>query len=81
MLALSEDALWPPWRSSILSEGVMDKAPRDMWDYSVANIDDILVFSPTWDTHLQHLSSVFEAIRKAGLTTNRKKSNLGHTLV
>ncbi|KAJ8018861.1 hypothetical protein HOLleu_42921 [Holothuria leucospilota] len=37
-------------------------------------IDDIIVFSVTWEEHIQHLKKVLECLREAGLTTSIEKS-------
>ena len=36
-------------------------------------IDDILVFSKQFETHLGHVQEVLERLRKAGLTANTEK--------
>ncbi|KAK7595540.1 hypothetical protein V9T40_013365 [Parthenolecanium corni] len=36
-------------------------------------VDDLLIFSPDMDTHLEHLSLVFERIASANMTLNLKK--------
>ena len=41
----------------------------------VVFIDDICVFSATWEEHLQHLREVFTRLRKAGLRLNVLKSH------
>lgn len=46
-------------------------------DYAMAYIDNIIVFSPTWEAHLQHLRTVLEALREADLKANPTKSHLG----
>jgi len=44
------------------------------FDYcSGAYLDDIIIFSNTWEEHLKHLKLVFDRVRKAGLTLNLKK--------
>lgn len=60
---------------------VMDKALKGLQDCAVAYIDDILVFSPSWEAYLQHLRQALEALRHVALTANLKKSHLGHTWV
>jgi transposase InsO family protein len=58
------------------------------WKYALCYIDDILVFSKTFDQHLSHLSSVFARLREANLKLNPSKCNfaaekvhyLGHIL-
>ena len=36
-------------------------------------IDDILIFSATWEEHVQHIEEVLEALVRAGLTANPDK--------
>lgn len=43
-------------------------------------MDDILLFSPSWDTHLTYLQQVLDALR-AGLMVNLKKRKLGQETV
>ncbi len=51
-------------------------------------IDDIIVYSPDIQTHLQHLKQIFSSLHTAGLTLNLKKCKficssldyLGHTI-
>ena len=40
-------------------------------------IDDISVFSPSWDTHLQHLRHILEKLCSAGLTLQLPKCSFG----
>lgn len=42
--------------------------------FSAAYLDDIVIFSKTWNEHLTHLATVLQALRKAGLHINAKKS-------
>ena len=46
-------------------------------DFAAAYLDDLIVFSSTFDEHLAHLQTVFERLRKAGLTLKAKKCELG----
>ena len=43
------------------------------WKYCFVYLDDILVCSETFEDHLEHLKTVFERLRKAGLTLKPKK--------
>ena len=43
------------------------------WKHVLCYIDDILVFSKTFDDHLHHLSQVFEILRDAKLTLKPEK--------
>ena len=38
------------------------------WKSCYVYIDNILVFSKTWEEHLDHLQQLFDRLRKAGLT-------------
>ena len=58
---------------------LMDRVLRPHQAYSSAYIDDIIIFSGTWDQHLQHLEAVMGALRQADLTANAKKCQVGLT--
>lgn len=45
--------------------------------FVLAFFDDILVYSPTWEEHLQHLKSVLEKLRKNTLFAKRSKCQFG----
>ena len=40
---------------------------------SVAYLDDIIIFSNSWEEHLKYIKLVFNRIREAGLTLNKNK--------
>src|SRR5690606_6787802 len=55
-------------------ERMMDSVLRGLkWNTCLCYLDDILVFSSTFDDHLKRLREVFSALATAGLTLNRKK--------
>ena len=66
---------------SMLLKGIEGK-------YAVAYLDDILIFSDSFEAHLGHLDDVLRRLRKASLSLNRKKchfvqseiSYLGHII-
>ena len=43
--------------------------------FAFGYLDDILVFSPDMETHLQHLRTLFERLRKADLKLKEVKCN------
>jgi hypothetical protein len=57
-------------------------------DFLACFIDDVLVYSDTFEDHLKHLKLTFQAIESAGLKLNKEKSHffqrkvtfLGHTI-
>jgi len=44
-----------------------------MSDFAAAYLDDIVIFSSTWEEHLGHLEKVLERLQSAGLTVNSTK--------
>lgn len=52
---------------------LMDRTLKDVHACVVACIDDILIFSPTWEANLKHLRRVLDA----GVAANLKKIHLG----
>ncbi|XP_069835633.1 uncharacterized protein [Dendropsophus ebraccatus] len=49
--------------------------------FAVAYLDDIAVFSQTWEDHLSHLSQVLQRIQTAGLTIKPGKCQMAMTEV
>src|SRR5438046_9346289 len=43
------------------------------WDFALTYIDDIVIFSQTFDKHLKHCSLVLEALEQIGLTLEETK--------
>ncbi|XP_078797929.1 uncharacterized protein LOC144989406 [Oryzias latipes] len=52
---------------------LMDKVLQGCENFSAAYLDDVVIFSNTWENHLQHLRRVLDAIQQAGLTLNSEK--------
>ncbi|PAA74262.1 hypothetical protein BOX15_Mlig002146g53 [Macrostomum lignano] len=51
------------------------------WESVLTYIDDIIVFSRTFDEHLERLAEVFKRLRDAGLKLHKAKSAFGHRRV
>ena len=45
---------------------------------SAADIDDVIIFSPNWKTHIDHIRAVLDALRVARLTANPLTRVSGH---
>lgn len=45
--------------------------------YTLTYLDDIVVYSKTWEEHLHHLYRVFQQLHIAGLRVNPQKSKVG----
>ena len=47
----------------------------------VVYVDDIVVYSSAWETHLEQLCLLFSALRKAGLVVNLQKCQFAQSEV
>ncbi len=56
---------------------LMDEVLVECRDCANVYIDDILVVSGNWRSHVEHLERVLEALRKNGLTCKRSKCSFG----
>lgn len=52
---------------------LMDQVLPGLEGYAAAYLDDVIIFSSSWEEHLQHLKEVFQRIQLAGLTINSRK--------
>ncbi|KAL3967106.1 alpha-2-macroglobulin-like protein [Sarotherodon galilaeus] len=55
---------------------LMDHVLRDVSAFSAAYLDDVVVYSQSWEEHVIHLQKVLRSIRMAGLTINPKKCSI-----
>lgn len=55
----------------------MDQILRPHREYAPAYLDDIVIFSRDWESHLPKVQAVLNALRKAGFTINPAKCALG----
>ncbi|KAL3999724.1 growth arrest and DNA-damage-inducible protein [Sarotherodon galilaeus] len=55
---------------------LMDHVLRDVSAFSAAYLDDVVVYSQSWEEHVIHLQKVLHSIRMAGLTINPKKCSI-----
>ncbi|CAJ0924600.1 unnamed protein product [Ranitomeya imitator] len=56
---------------------LMDRVLRPHRQYASAYLDDIVIYSMDWETHLQKVQAVIDDLRDAGLTANPKKCHIG----
>jgi hypothetical protein len=49
-----------------------------LWIFTLVYIDDIVVYSKTFEDHLKHVDLVLKAIAKAGITLSPPKCHLGY---
>ncbi|XP_077334566.1 uncharacterized protein LOC143975892 [Lithobates pipiens] len=60
---------------------VMNDLLEGLETFAVAYLDDIAVFSPTWEEHLVHLSQVLDQLTAANLTVKPSKCQIAMTNV
>jgi hypothetical protein len=49
-----------------------------LWIFALVYIDDIVIYSKTFEDHLEHVDKVLQAITKPGLTLSPKKCNFAY---
>ena len=67
---------------------MVDRLLDGLGAFVSAYMDDVIIFSCTWNDHLHHITSVLDRIHKAGLTVKKRKCQfamaecgyLGHTV-
>ena len=47
------------------------------WQFCLTYIDDVVIWSHSWDEHLTHIGTVLSCIQAVGLTLDEKKCNWG----
>ncbi|CAM5089952.1 unnamed protein product [Natator depressus] len=56
---------------------LVDQLLRGMESFAVANIDDICVFSQTWEDHVSHVRQVLDQLQETGLVIKAEKCKVG----
>ena len=56
---------------------LMDRVIRDKGGFARTYLDDLVIFSSSWEDHLDHLSQIFQRLEDAGLTTKLRKCQFG----
>ena len=52
---------------------------RDLKAFAAAYLDDIVIYSKSWDEHVAHLRLVFETLRKHKIAISQNKTRLAQT--
>ncbi|XP_041440518.1 uncharacterized protein LOC121400717 [Xenopus laevis] len=55
----------------------MDKILKPHRQWAAAYLDDVIIHSPDWDSHLPRVQAVLDALQMAGFTANPKKCAIG----
>ena len=67
--------------SSATFQSLVDTVLRDRTQYCKQYIDDICIYSDTWEEHLVHLDTVLTKLEEAGLTIKPSKSKVAYSEV
>lgn len=57
---------------------MMDKVRTGYEDFADSFIDDISIFSDTWEYHIEHLRAVFDSLRQARLVAKPSKCSFDY---
>lgn len=60
---------------------LMQKVLEGLQLFAWAYLDDIIIYSNSWQEHLKHIESVLERIRDAGLTIKKAKCEFANAIV
>src|SRR5260370_15782416 len=52
-----------------------------LWIFSLVYIDDIMVYSQSYEEHLMHLDQVLQAVKEAWITLSPKKCHFAYTSI
>ena len=63
--------------SPVVFQRMMNTILADILFFASAFIDDVALYSKTWEEHIQHLTTVFTRLREAKLTAKGRKCELG----
>ena len=61
-----------------IMQGVLAPFP---WLFTLVYIDDIVVYSKSWEEHLEHLDRVLGAIAASGITLSPAKCFVGYSSI
>ena len=59
----------------------MDGVLEGAWDYAGAYLDDVIIFSRTWEDHMVHVQDILQRLKGAGLTMNPSKCSFAQSQV
>ena len=56
---------------------MMDRVVDGLQDFAAAYLDDLIIYSTTWEDHLEHVRTILQKLRGAGLTAKPAKCQFG----
>lgn len=67
--------------SAATFQRVMNEVLREHRGYACAYIDDVAVYSESWEDHMNHLRAVLQTLKNVGLTANPTKCKFAQSRV
>ena len=58
-------------------QSLMQRVLAELTEFSTAYMDDVVIFSSTWEDHISHIDRVLKTLGEAGLTVNPLKCKWG----
>lgn len=56
---------------------MMDRVTHGMKEFAATYLDDLVIYSRTWEEHLSHIRQVLQRLQSAGLTVKARKRQFG----
>ena len=72
------NVIWSLWDTCNISANDVS-SHQGMHKFASAYLDNLIVFSSTWEDHLTHLKAVLSRLQELGLTTKPSKCQFGMT--
>ena len=66
-----------PFGAPATFQRLMDRVIQGMSEYTAACLDDLVVYSATWEDYLEHVRQVLVRLRESGLTAKPDKCQFG----
>ena len=66
---------------SIFQRVMQNILPSFLWIFTLVYIDNIIIFSKSFDNHLNHLDQVFKAVAETGITLATTKCHFTYQLL
>ena len=64
-------------RAPATFQRIMDNLTHGLSESTGAYLDDLVIYSSTWEDHLKHVCAVLSRLRGAGLTAKSRKCQFG----
>ena len=70
ILGISSSAIWSKENPAHFQRTIDAILGAYLWHFVLAYIDDIVIFSRTFEDHMKHVSLIFDALHNVGFTVD-----------